>query len=531
MSASGNARRSDASRMRIRAFPSHMDERFVNQIWKQLEKAIIEIQKKNNSGLSFEELYRNAYTLVLHKHGERLYAGTEAVVRDHMLRVRDSIIDNLNNKFLSYLNSCWKDHQTAMVMIRDILMYMDRVHVVQHNLDNVYKMGMRVFCQHVLRHPTIRDHFQATLLEMIRKERNGEVISKSQIRDACKMLVDLGASDLSVYIEDFEEIFIEQSIESYRKEGERLLTENISAPLYIKRVEERLEEEIKRVNQYLDPSTKHKIIGVIERELIERHMQVVVDMPNTGLFSMLVNASYDSIAAMYSVLNHVDQGPKIMSQCISHYLREQGRSITEPNDNISPSDYIQKLLTLRDQTTALLNEALSNQIIFRNQVNSDFEYFINLNPRSPEYLSLFIDEKLKRGTKGMADQDVDLVFDKCIVLFRYLQEKDMFERYYKQHLAKRLLLGKSQSDDQEKSMISKLMIECGGVFTNKLEGMFRDMAISKMLMEDFVRTPNANVGLELCMRVLTSGLWPTQTVTQNVNLPSDISNAFERYKA
>ena len=63
-------------KMRIRAFPMTMDEKYVESIWTLLKEAIQEIQRKNNSGLSFEELYRNAYTMVLHKHGERLYTGT-----------------------------------------------------------------------------------------------------------------------------------------------------------------------------------------------------------------------------------------------------------------------------------------------------------------------------------------------------------------------------------------------------------------------------------------------------------------------
>ena len=32
----------------------------------------------------------------------------------------------------------------------------------------------------------------------------------------------------------------------------------------------------------------------------------------------------------------------------------------------------------------------------------DFEYFVNLNDKSPEYLSLFIDELLKKGVKGVS---------------------------------------------------------------------------------------------------------------------------------
>lgn len=61
-----------------------MDERLIDSIWLLLKNAIQEIQKKNNSGLSFEELYRNAYTMVLLKHGERLYTGMKEVVTNHL---------------------------------------------------------------------------------------------------------------------------------------------------------------------------------------------------------------------------------------------------------------------------------------------------------------------------------------------------------------------------------------------------------------------------------------------------------------
>ena len=63
--------------------------------------------------------------------------------------------------------------------------------------------------------------------------------------------------------------------------------------------------------------------------------------------------------------------------------------------------------------------------------------------------------------------------------------KDVFEAFYKKDLAKRLLVGKSASVDAEKSMLSKLKQECGGAFTVKLEGMFKDMELSKDIMLAF----------------------------------------------
>lgn len=70
----------------------------MNNIWNtSLKVAIQEIQKKNNSGLSFEELYRNAYTMVLHKHGEKLYTGTREVITEHLVqKVKKKTMKNID---------------------------------------------------------------------------------------------------------------------------------------------------------------------------------------------------------------------------------------------------------------------------------------------------------------------------------------------------------------------------------------------------------------------------------------------------
>ena len=120
---------------------------------------------------------------------------------------------------------------------------------------------------------------------------------------------------------------------------------------------------------------------------------------------------------------------------------------------------VQSLLNLKDQYDTFLVKSFTNDPVFTKMISSDFKYFLSLDLKSPEYLSLFIDDKLKKGDKGMTEsQDIDLLLDKTMTLFHFLQEKDIFEHYYKQHLAKRLLLNKSVSDDSEKNMLSKLKV-------------------------------------------------------------------------
>jgi len=83
------------------------------------------------------------------------------------------------------------------------------------------------------------------------------------------------------------------------------------------------------------------------------------------------------------------------------------------------------------------------------------------------------------------DEEIDIVLEKTITVFRFVAEKDIFERYYKSHLAKRLLFNRSTSDDAERGMLAKLKVECGYQFTQKLEGMFHDMKLSGDTMEAY----------------------------------------------
>lgn len=523
------------TKMRIRAFPTTMDDKYVENIWALLKNAIQEIQRKNNSGLSFEELYRNAYTMVLHKHGERLYTGLRSVVTKHLEeKVRVDVLQSLNNNFLQTLNAAWNDHQTAMVMIRDILMYMDRVYVQQNNVDNVYNLGLKIFRDQVVRYGNVRDHLRQTLLDLVMKERRGEVVDRLAVKNACQMLMVLGIDSRTVYEEDFERPFLEQSADFYRMESQKFLAEN-SASVYIRKVEARINEEAERAAHYLDKTTEEPIVKVLEDELISKHMKNIVDMENSGVVHMLKNNKKDDLACMYKLFIRVPSGLETMCGCVSGYLREQGKALVQEEDaGKNPIQYVSDLLELKDRFDMFLRESFSNDRKFKQTISGDFEHFLNLNPKSPEYLSLFIDDKLKKGVKGLTEQEVEAILDKSMVLFRFLQEKDVFERYYKQHLAKRLLLNKSVSDDSEKNMISKLKTECGCQFTSKLEGMFKDMTVSNTFMEEFknhIQSAQISMyGVDLNVRVLTTGFWPTQSATPQCNIPLQPRSAFEAFK-
>lgn len=73
-----------------------------------------------------------------------------------------------------------------------------------------------LFIFQVVRYGCVRDHLRETLLGMVARERKGEVVDRSAIKNACQMLMLLGINSRQVYEEDFERPFLQQSAEFYR---------------------------------------------------------------------------------------------------------------------------------------------------------------------------------------------------------------------------------------------------------------------------------------------------------------------------
>ncbi|KAH0512310.1 Cullin-4B [Microtus ochrogaster] len=191
---------------------------------------------------------------------------------------------------------------------------------------------------------------------------------------------------------------------------------------------------------------------------------------------------------------------------------------------------VQELLDFKDQVDHIIDTCFLKNDKFINAMKEAFETFINKRPNKPaELIAKYIDSKLRAGNKEATDEELEKMLDKIMIIFRFIYGKDVFEAFYKKNLAKRLLVGKSTSVDAEKSMLSKLKHECGAAFTSKLEGMFKDMELSKDIIVQFkqyMQKQNVPGNIELTVNILTMGYWPTY-VPMEVHLPPEMVSLFQ----
>ena len=84
-----------------------------------------------------------------------------------------------------------------------------------------------------------------------------------------------------------------------------------------------------------------------------------------------------------------------------------------------------------------------------------------------------------------SEQLLDEMLDKCVTLFTYIHDKDLFQQFYMKMMSKRLLQNKNERLlDQERQMNSKLKMKMGNAYTSKLEGMLTDQSVADAQFRD-----------------------------------------------
>lgn len=284
------------------------------QVYKSLNiirNAIDKIYMEEASTLSFEELYRNSYTLSINKHGRRLYKEiSESIKRSISPYINILLEETTKEDFLKRFIELWSKHDTALKMVRDINMYLDRNFVVKEKQKDIYTMGHIMFKKFILRNTEVHSKFISFILERINEERNGEKIEREVIRGAIKILIELGFGNNNVYKKDFEKIFLDRSYDFYHNESFEKITSH-SAHDYLKVVQRRLEEEQERCLDYLIEDTKKSLLKKVLTPMIENHAKALIMKEGSGLSVMINLKQYSVINLMYKIFSQVPSARKL----------------------------------------------------------------------------------------------------------------------------------------------------------------------------------------------------------------------------
>lgn len=511
------------------------DSEFVESTLRALRDGTTKLLRLETSGLSFEALYGSAYALVLRKQGDALYDAIFGAVTDHLCQHVAISVANVaaegDVEFLKALETGFLTHRKGTQMLVDVFNYLDRVHLPRSgkaNLEPVGKLSMTLWRECVVGNPRIKRRMRSCVLDLIRRERDGERIDRDTLRQVTDMLRGLGES---VYVEEFESNVLEETKSYYKALAQKRIDID-DCPTYLKLAETRIDQERDRSEAYMAPTTTTLLVAEVRQQLLKEMSQSLLHNTTSGMVHMLRTSQLDSLSCLYKLFSAMDDLEGIRDLMFEH-IKDVGKGIVNDSENEkNPAQFVEELLKYKGKYDDILRVAFANSRVIESQCNQAYQYVANLNPRSPEYMSLYLDQVLRKSPKEMSQNELENIFNRSMGLFRLFHEKDVFEGYYRLHLSRRLLNKRSASDDNELAFIARLKDECGYTFTSKMESMFSDMLTSGDLNREFHETKFASgTPLDASFSVLTTGVWPMRMQKSHPFLPSECEAACAAFEA
>ena len=230
-----------------------------------------------------------------------------------------------------------------------------------------------------------------------------------------------------------------------------------------------------------------------------------------------------------------------MSHVMDHIKQQGLRAVANLSGENIAAQFVEGMLGVHSKYKEMTNGVFANDQLFSSALDMACASVVNhrLNTKQPcksrELLAKYCDSLLKKSTKGGSDTEVDDKLAQCITVFKYIDDKDVFQKFYARMLAKRLIHQQSQSMDAEEAMINRLKQACGYEFTNKLHRMFTDMSVSSDLNNKFSsylqNKDRIELGLNFSIYVLQAGAWPLgQSCPTDFAVPQELEKSVQRFE-
>ncbi|CAI5755812.1 unnamed protein product [Candida verbasci] len=520
--------------------------------WSVLANAISQIQNKNVSNLSYEQLYRKAYVLVLRKFGEKLYNNVAIKIQNHLLFKRKKLLSNLNSEsFMSSLLQEWDEHLQSMKFISDVLMYLNRVYVKENKKLLIYDLGIQLFKDYIIKcnHDEVGFKVVDVVLDEITRSRSGQVITSNmyitKIISMMELLIE--GNEMQLYGENyyqtvFEPKFLSSSGTFFQNLSQEYISYN-SGSKFLHLTTQFIKDEENRIKFYLPSSTYPKLIDLMNNILIKDKLDKMMLESNQGLeywLKPITNNIFDGndtyhftdLKLAYNLNGRFDDEYQLFRVRLREAIVNAGNAFPgivrnsieaskKGNSTAFATKWIEIVLKFREQMNLVWKDSFDQNPLLEQTITFAMRDFINGTKRNPvnapELLSIYMDFHIKQQGKSKemtsGDPTQELI-ENSIQFLRFIKDKDAFEANYANHFAKRFLNSKNSQNkdiDIEEMILGKLSEEMGTSSLDKVIKMNKDINSSRDLTNEWKKYLLKNTKLnlvELDLKICNVNDWP-----------------------
>jgi cullin-5 len=411
----------------------------------------------------------------------------------------------------------------------------------------------RIWNQQVLE--TIHSRLLSSAMELVLKERLGETIDSQLVVGVRQSFVIYShgkINPLEAYEQYFEKQYIDSCREFYVPRALQILTDN-GIFNYMAYAYEKLTEEDERSKRYLDMSKPESY-----NRFIEASVKILVIQFQEQLLAeaakLIAENETDRLRMLYGLLNKTADGIQPLLDYLCAHIKSEGLQTMRENAETlvtDPEKYVDQLIALYTKFSTLIKDAFCNDVRFLTIRDQSFQDVVNNTeifhlefsnqkgkgktnnqpPESkcPELLANYCDLLLRKSalTKKLTTEEIEERLNKVLLILKYVSNKDVFMRYHKNHLSRRLIFELTADQSMEEGLVNKFR-ETGmpSDFVSKLFRMLQDVEINKDLSAQFkqfaAQGGKKTIADCINLKILNAGAWSRGRDKCHVSFPDEI---------
>ncbi|KAH9983287.1 Cullin-4B [Russula compacta] len=293
-------------------------------------------------------------------------------------------------------------------------------------------------------------------------------------------------------------------------------------------------EETARARAVLPDTSWNAVQATTERSLLLGHL----DWLAGGVIGPLIEGGDAAkLRTLIAVFDRVGGVPKLVETFKSYVTTKVAAIVC---DVARDEEMVERLLAFKSSASLVHSFAVSSSSCSK---DNDYQYalhdaftdgFKKRRNKPAEMIAHHMDRLLRKGQGSAGDEAFAGQLNAALALYRFTADKDVFRAFYHRALAKRLLLGRSASDDAEKAMLKKLKEEYDPEF-GMGDHMFRDLALSRDNMAEYHERLGLGYAPEqqkLTAMVLQQSFWPfSSRAAQDAIIPVPMQRELDSYAA
>jgi len=486
----------------------------------------------------YNDIHTHIYNLVVTGEGETLYKNLISWINEN-IEILSKTIRNVEESItlLNNIQNVWSIITRSIEAINGVCLYLNGNTIKQKALKEIPFAGYSYFIEYALEKTGNLKRLKAAALDEIIKDRSGELIDKTVLKNISQMLIKLSKETrLPLYEEYIEDAYLINTIEFYTVESNEMIKKMI-IPDYLKHAEKRIDNELKRCEGFV---TQDKIKIALNNVFISEKIDLIFPAENNvwilSVVQNIQNEKTEDIKRIYRIFNSMlnkDHFHKFVEEFGKALELDGLKNISENKAEQNTLKLIENIIILVNKYKTYLIEYFNNNQELKARIERGFENFINAGNTVLQALPIYCDNFLTKKAGNIEPADQDKIIEGILTIFKNIKSKDKFEELYRRNMARRLLCKTTANDDIEGIIITKLKAECGPSYVKNLEVMLKDISNSR---EEIVKyyadhfKYAAELEKRFDVRVLTQNSWPIENIQIVCKLPQEIDTMRMRFE-